>query len=141
MTRYDMEVIERELSKAIAIADLLASVDGDFLSDTFTNAGTIITEILVGIKARMEEKTQMNLDDLKRCGNCKHLAEHNEAFICNYFDRYINSLNVVNSVPACGKWELAPATLKPCPACRWHDLDMKGCANIVCCECSEFEEE
>lgn len=140
MTKYD--IIDRELSKALAIADLLASVDGDFLSNTVANAGTILTEILVRINARLEEEEgEMNSDDLKRCGNCKHLDEHNEAFICNYFGRYINNCNVVNSVSACGRWELAPATLKPCPACRWHDLDMKGCANIVCCECSEFEEE
>lgn len=56
MTSYDMEVIERELSKALAIADLLASVDGDFLSDTVSNAGMILTEILVGIKVRLEEE-------------------------------------------------------------------------------------
>ena len=56
MTSYDMEVINRELSKALAIEDLLASVDGEFFSDTVVNAGTILTEILVGIKARLEEE-------------------------------------------------------------------------------------
>lgn len=81
----------------------------------------------------------MNLDDLKRCGNCKHLDEHNEAFICNYWDKYINNYNVVNSVPACSRWELAPATLKPCPVCRLHDSDTRGCSSIDCYECSEFK--
>lgn len=56
MTNYDMEVINRELSKALAIADLLASVDGDLLSDTIVNTGMILTEILVGIKARVEQE-------------------------------------------------------------------------------------
>lgn len=56
MTKYDMDIIGRELSKALAIADLLTSVDGELFSDTVINAGTILTEILVGIKARIEQE-------------------------------------------------------------------------------------
>lgn len=57
MTKYDIDIIERELDKAIAVADLLTCVDGDNTrGDTVVGAGTILTEILVGIKARIEQE-------------------------------------------------------------------------------------
>ena len=54
MTKYDMNVIEQELSKAIAIADLLTKTDVDVIANTVVGAGMILTDILVGIKARVE---------------------------------------------------------------------------------------
>lgn len=57
MTKYDLDVIEREVGKALAVADLLTVVDGDNMSiDTIVGAGQVLTDILVGIKARLGEE-------------------------------------------------------------------------------------
>ena len=55
MTEYDKDIIQRDVSKALAVADLLTCVDGDNMRvDTVVGAGMILTEILVGIKARLD---------------------------------------------------------------------------------------
>lgn len=59
MNSHDMDVINMEVSKALAIADLLSCVDKGFFSDTtVVNAVKILTEILVGIQARIEREEQ-----------------------------------------------------------------------------------
>ena len=58
MTEYDKDMIERDVNKALAVADLLTCVDGDNMSvDTVVGAGMILTDILVGIKERLERNS------------------------------------------------------------------------------------
>ena len=53
MTEYDKDIIERDVNKALSVADLLAGVDGNVIADTVVGAGMILTDILVGIKERL----------------------------------------------------------------------------------------
>ena len=58
MTEYDKDIIERDVNKALSVADLLAGVDGIVLADTVVGAGMILTDILVGIKDRLERNEE-----------------------------------------------------------------------------------
>ena len=53
MTEYDKDIIERDVNKALSVAVLLAGVDGNVIADTVVGAGMILTDILVGIKERL----------------------------------------------------------------------------------------
>lgn len=57
MTEYDKDIIERDVNKALAFADLLAGVDGNVIADTVVGAGMILTDILVGIKESLERNS------------------------------------------------------------------------------------
>ena len=54
MTEYDKDMIGRDVNKALAVADLLAGVDENVIADTVVGAGMILTDILVGIKERLD---------------------------------------------------------------------------------------
>ena len=58
MTEYDKDIIERDVNKALSVADLLAGVDGNVIADTVVGAGMILTDILVGIKERLERNEE-----------------------------------------------------------------------------------
>lgn len=58
MTEYDKGMIGRDVNKALAVADLLAGVDGNVIADTVVGAGMILTDILVGIKERLDTEEE-----------------------------------------------------------------------------------
>lgn len=58
MTEYDKDMIGLDVNKALAVADLLSGVDGNVIADTVVGAGMILTDILVGIKERLERNEE-----------------------------------------------------------------------------------